>query len=444
MFKKPIEKKDNQLFFILIWICNIIYSIFPPILFINIGNDFKNLNGLFFLMNNKLHLSYLKKVNSISIPTILKISIVIGIFLTILGGIFFLLKKFVVCSILNIFSALSSFLFIFLLGLFKKDILQLNIPLSFISINILFPYIVHIILKITLAIISILKKGKETLFEAIFFCCCITALLIVGSIFIFIAIYGLPSFFKIGFFQFVFNDEWNPFLNRYGIRNFLIGSIVATFGAVFLAAPVGICAATFMSEIANKKIAYIFNTIVEILASIPSVIYGLFGMTTIVPLIKKIFSNPNSSFVVVGDSLLAAILVLAIMILPNILSTSYLALKSNIKNLKEASLNLGATKTQTIFKVSLKAARFGIFSGINLSIAKAFGETMAVIMVAGNVPNKINLLKPARLLTTGIAIDISYASGLLRQALFGIGLILFVLIILINFSFKRIISRKFK
>ena len=434
----------SHITYIVLSIYSIVYSLFPSILNIKILNHSKNFNGIFLLTKNKTIFNKKSTEIPLTIPIILKISIIFSIVLILAGIIFYLLKKFTFCAIFNFLSVFPSFLFFFALSEIRKTILAINIPLYSISINVMLPYFIGIILKILIGMMAILRKGKEKIFETIFFVCCIITLTIVLSIFIFIAIYGLPSFFKIGFFKFIFGSEWNPFFNKYGILNLLLGSIAATIGAIILTSPIGILAATFLSEIANKKFAYVFSTIVEILASIPSVIYGLFGMTTIVPLIKKIFYKTNSYFVVVGDSLLAAILVLSMMILPTILSTSYLALKNNPKSLKEASFNLGATKTQTIFKISLKNAKLGIFSGITLSIAKAFGETMAVIMVAGNVPNSINLLKPVRLLTTGIAIDISYSSGLLRQALFGIGLVLFILIILINLSFKEIFIKKFK
>ena len=171
----------------------------------------------------------------------------------------------------------------------------------------------------------------------------------------------------------------------------------------------------------------------EVLAAIPSVIYGFFGMTIIVPFVKKIAGNN-----IVGDSLLSVILVLFIMILPTIISISFVSLKSVPKKFKEASLNLGATKIQTIFKVTLKSCKSGIFSGISLAVSKAIGETMAVLMVAGNVVNPPKLFNPVRLLTTGIALDMAYASGLFRQALFAIGLVLFILISLINLAFNKI------
>ncbi len=253
---------------------------------------------------------------------------------------------------------------------------------------------------------------------------------------------GLPGIIKIGFFKFVFNENWNPNYDEFGVLYLTLSSLFSTIGVILLSAPFGVLSAIYLSEIANKKIRNLILPIVEILSGIPSVIYGFFGMTAIVPNIKRIFSfmNTDDSPPIVGDSLLAVILVLSMMVLPTIISTSYLSINNVSKSFKEASLNLGATKIQTIFKVTLKSAKSGILSGITLAFGKAIGETMAVMMVAGNVVNFPSLLSPIRLLTTGIAIDMSYASGLFRQALFGIGLILFVIIILMNLLFKKSIK----
>ena len=207
-----------------------------------------------------------------------------------------------------------------------------------------------------------------------------------------------------------------------------------------LAESVFFCSTIVSTLIACSIITYI------VIYGVPSVVYGFFGMTVIVPTIRNIFINFNllDSMPVVGDSLLAVIVVLTIMILPTIVSTCFVTLQSTPKSLREASLNLGATKVQTVFKVTLKNAKGGIFSGVTLAVAKAIGETMAVIMVAGNVVRPPELLGPVRLLTTGIAIDMAYSSGLLRQALFGIGLLLLALIVVANISFAAISKKRLK
>ncbi len=414
----------------------ILILLFPLIFSLQIFKKLESFNGIYILLNKGLLIKDYSKEFFLNFPISLKLSVLLNIIFIFIAIFSFLLKRYIACAVSNIFSSMSVFLFLASLKEIKNNIIELNIPSSFIFLNVLWPYIFCILFEIFLAIFSILKKGKEKLAESIFFCCSLISVLIVFLIFIYISVFGLPAIFKIGFFNFVFSNEWAPESGKFGILNLLLASIISTFGALILAVPLGVLAALYLSELAHKKVAFIFNTIIEVLAAIPSVIYGLFGMTTIVPLIKFVF-NKNSTSSVVGDSLLAAILVLFIMIIPTIVSTSYISLKSVPKSFKEASLNLGATKTQTIFKVTLKASKSGIFSGVTLAIAKAIGETMAVMMVAGNVVNPPNLLKPVRLLTTGIAIDISYSSGLLRQALFGIGFILFILIIIINISFKK-------
>ncbi len=435
---KHMKKKyfNSKFFYIASSLLIFLILLFPLIFSLQIFNELESFNGIYILLNKGLFIRDSSKEIFLNFPTSLKLSVLFNIAFIFIANFSYLFKKYTVSAIFNIFSSMSVFLFLASLKEIKNNIIELNIPSNFVFLNVLWPYIFCILFEIFLAIFSILKKGKEKLAESIFFCCSLISVLIVFLIFIYISVYGLPAIFKIGFLNFIFSNEWAPESGKFGILNLLLASIISTLGALILAVPLGVLAALYLSELANKKVAFISNTVIEVLAAIPSVIYGLFGMTTIVPLIKFIF-NKNSTSSIVGDSLLAAILVLFIMIIPTIVSTSYISLKSVPKSFKEASLNLGATKTQTIFKVTLKASKSGIFSGATLAIAKAIGETMAVMMVAGNVVNPPNLLKPVRLLTTGIAIDISYSSGLLRQALFGIGFILFILIIIINISFKK-------
>ncbi len=440
MLKQIIKEHfSSKFFYITSLVLTLLILLFPLIFSLQIFKELVSFNGIYILLNKGLLIKDYNKEFFLNFPISLRISILFNIIFIFIAIFSFLFKKYIVSAIFNIFSSMSVFLFIASLKEIKNNIIDLNIPANFVFLNILWPYIFCILFEIFLAILSILKKGKEKLAESIFFCCTLISVLLVFLIFIYISIFGLPAIFKIGFLNFIFSSEWAPENGKFGILNLLLASIISTLGSLILAVPLGVLAALYLSEIANKKIAFIFNIIIEVLAAIPSVIYGLFGMTTIVPLIKFVF-NKNSTSFVVGDSLLAAILVLFIMIIPTIVSTSYVSLKSVPKSFKEASLNLGATKTQTIFKVTLKASKSGIFSGVTLAVAKAIGETMAVMMVAGNVINPPNLLKPVRLLTTGIAIDISYSSGLLRQALFGIGFILFILIIIINISFKKSIK----
>lgn len=443
MLKRMLRKYFNhKLFYLLSSTTIILILLFPLIFSLQIFEELKSFNGFYILIKKGILIVNLNKEFFINFPIILKISIVFNIIFILTAILSFCFKKYIISAIFNIFSSMSVFLFLISLREIKNNINELNIPSNSIFLNILWPYTFCILFEIFLAIFSILKIGKEKLVESLFFCCSLISIFMVFLIFVYISILGLPAIFKIGLFNFVFSSEWAPQKENFGILNLLLASFFSTLGALILAAPLGILASLYLSEIANKKIAFVSNIIIEVLAAIPSVIYGLFGMATIVPLIKFVFNKDSNSFVV-GDSLLAAILVLFIMIIPTIVSTSYVAIKNIPNSFKEASLNLGATKIQTIFKITLKASKSGIFSGITLAVAKAIGETMAVMMVAGNIVNPPNILKPVRLLTTGIAIDISYSSGLLRQALFGIGFILFVLVVIINISFKRC-STKFK
>ena len=199
--------------------------------------------------------------------------------------------------------------------------------------------------------------------------------------------------------------------------------------------PVGILTAVFLSETAPRRVAGVVRPAVQLLAGIPSVIYGFFGMLVLLPAIRAIF--PGS----VGESLLAVILILAIMVLPTIVSVSETALRAVPVSYREAAMALGTTPTKTIFKVTVPAAKSGILAGVILGVGRAIGETMAVIMVAGNVANMPHLLGTVKLLTTGIAMEMSYSTGLHRQALFAIGLVLFIFIMIVNIAFTAISKR---
>jgi len=228
--------------------------------------------------------------------------------------------------------------------------------------------------------------------------------------------------------EFLLGEVWKSTAAepKFGILPFILTSAFGTLGAILLGVPVGLMTATFLSKIANEKIKTIFRPIIELLAGIPSVVYGLVGIIVLVPTIMSIFGLKN------GTCLLAAILVLAIMILPSIISVSETALNAVPKEYEEASYALGATKMETIFKVSIPSAKSGIIAGIVLGIGRAIGEAMAVMMVAGNVANMPELFKSVTFLTTAITKEMAYASGLQREALFSIALVLFIFILLIN------------
>lgn len=429
---------ENKNIFFKIFVCY--FSTFAlflvallPIIGFKINQNEVCFNGFNLIFKKGFFFDVKFELKQIGFPVFLKLTVFLNLLFLIFAVVFFVFKKYSAAAAFYFFSFFSFLFFMLSLNMVKKNILNLNVSSNKLIVKIFWPYLLTILIELFLSICCLLKKGKEDLVKAVFFCCSLISILIVVLLLIYFLVFGSPAIFKIGFFKFIFGSLWVPQYNQFEIKNLILASIFSTAGAIFLAAPLGILAATFLSEIANKKLVLILNPIVEVLAAIPSVIYGFFGMTVIVPLVKKIAKNNLA-----GDSLLSVILVLFIMILPTIISTSFVSLKAVPKKFKEASLNLGATKVQTIFKVTLKACKSGIFAGINLAVSKAIGETMAVMMVAGNVVNPPKLLNPVKLLTTGIALDMAYASGLFRQVLFAIGVVLFFLISLINLTFNKI------
>ena len=272
------------------------------------------------------------------------------------------------------------------------------------------------------------KYLVERVMNAIFFVCGLTAIACVVLISVYMIIAGVPAIGKIGFIDFLFGTKWASTAAEpsYGILPFILTSIYGTVGAILIGVPVGLLTAVFLSKIAPRGLAVPVSTAVELLAGIPSVVYGLLGMTLLVPAVAKTFGIAS------GACLFSAILVLALMILPNIVSVSVTALNAVPPEYEEASLALGATETETYFKVSIPAAKSGIAAGVVLGIGRAIGEAMAVIMVAGNVANMPGLFQSVTFLTTAIAKEMSYAGGLQRQALFSIALVLFVFIMVIN------------
>lgn len=249
---------------------------------------------------------------------------------------------------------------------------------------------------------------------------------------------GLPAITEIGLIDFLFGTQWSPTAEPalYGIAYMVLASVFGTAGAIVLGVPIGLMTAVFLAELAPRWLTVLVRPAVELLAGIPSVIYGFFGMRVLVPLLRRLFPGQTN-----GDSLLAVILILSIMILPTIINVAENALRAVPQSYKEASLALGNTQIGTIFKVQLPAARSGILAGVVLGVGRAIGETMAIIMVAGNIVQFPTLFGAVRPLTSGITFEMGYATGLHRQALFGIGLVLFAFIMIINIVFN-IISGK--
>ncbi|WP_367924702.1 phosphate ABC transporter permease subunit PstC [uncultured Ruthenibacterium sp.] len=282
-----------------------------------------------------------------------------------------------------------------------------------------------------------IKKAIEAVMNAIFFFCGMVAILSVALITIYMFVSGIPAMVEIGPINFLFGTVWKSTAKEpsFGILPFILTSVWGTLGAALIGVPIGILTAVFLSKIAPRKLAAPVSAAVELLAGIPSVVYGLVGMLVLVPAIAKIFDLAN------GASLLAAILVLSIMILPSIISVSVTALNAVPPEYEEASLALGATPAETYFKVSMPAAKSGIAAGVVLGIGRAIGEAMAVMMVAGNVANMPGLFKSVTFLTTAVAKEMSYASGLQRQALFSIALVLFLFIMLINGVLNSVLKR---
>ena len=281
-------------------------------------------------------------------------------------------------------------------------------------------------------------RPMEVFMNAVFFLCGLIAVVFVLFISIYLIISGLPAIKEIGLVEFLFGTKWASTAAEpsFGILPFILTSIYGTAGAIVLGVPVGFMTAVFLAKVAPQKLATAVRTAVDLLAGIPSVVYGLIGMMVLVPAVRKLFNLPD------GASLFCAIIVLAIMILPSIISVSETALKAVPKEYEEASLALGATHIETIFRVSIPAASSGIAASIVLGIGRAIGEAMAVIMVAGNVANMPTLFSSVRFLTTAVASEMSYASGLQRQALFSIALVLFLFIMLINVVLNSLLKRK--
>ena len=248
---------------------------------------------------------------------------------------------------------------------------------------------------------------------------------------------GMPAIGKIGITDFLFGTEWASTASTpsYGILPFILTSVYGTLGAIIIGVPLGLMCAIFVAKMANDKIAKTVRTSVDLLSGIPSVVYGLVGMIIIVPLVREAFNLPD------GANLFSAIIVLTVMILPSVISVSETAIRAVPKEYEEASLALGATKTETVFKVIVPAAKSGILTSVVLGIGRSIGEAMAVMMVSGNVANMPGLFKSVRFLTTAVASEMSYSSGLQREALFSIALVLFVFILIINLVLNLIVKK---
>ena len=280
-------------------------------------------------------------------------------------------------------------------------------------------------------------KYKEKIMHIVFLCAALVSIAAVVLICLFLFVNGIPAMAKIGIFDFLLGTKWAPSNEpaSFGIWPMILGSIYITTGAVILGVPIGIMTAICLSRFCNKKVYKIIKPAIDLLAGIPSVVYGFFGMVVLVPFIREFFGGN-------GYGILTASILLAIMILPTIISVSESALNAVPNSYYEGSLALGATRERSVFRTVVPAAKSGILAGVVLGIGRAIGETMAVILVAGNsavVPNSI--FSGVRTLTTNIVLEMGYATDLHREALIATGVVLFVLILIINMLFAVIKNR---
>lgn len=286
-----------------------------------------------------------------------------------------------------------------------------------------------------------MKNKKRAIEKIVYGIFLLLGLVTVGCVLlitIYLIISGIPAIREIGLFEFLFGRTWDSTGQspQYGILPFILTSVYGTIGAMILGVPIGFFTAVYLAKMAPPKVAAIMEAAVSLLSGIPSVVYGLVGMLILVPAIRNLFDIPD------GASLLAAIIVLAIMILPSIIKVTVTALKAVPKEYEDASLALGATPIETYFRVSVPAAKSGIAAAIVLGVGRAIGEAMAVMMVSGNVPNMPSLFQSVRFLTTAVASEMAYSSGLQRQALFSIALVLFFFIMLINATLNYLLKHE--
>ena len=277
---------------------------------------------------------------------------------------------------------------------------------------------------------------KENLTARTFFIIALSSISVLVLITVFIFVQGLPLIAKVGLGQFLFGMTWAPGQGQYGIFPMIVGTVSVTLGATVLGVPIGLCCSVFLTEFAPKWMRDFFRPAIQLLAGIPSVVYGFWGLLFIVPAIRSYLGGP-------GLSVLAGSVILAIMILPTIISIAEVSILALPPSYKEGGLALGLTHWQTIYRLLLPAAKSGIVAAVILGIGRAIGETMAVIMVLGNaVALPLSILDPVRTLTTNIGIEMGYASGDHQQALFATGIVLFVTIMLLNACAQFVTRRK--
>ena len=281
-----------------------------------------------------------------------------------------------------------------------------------------------------------MKAFREKLSGRIFFALALSSISVLALITVFIIVSGVPIIAEVGVMNFIFGMSWAPSQGEFGIFPMIIGSVTVTLGAAVLGVPIGICCSIFLTEYAPAALSRLFRPAIQLLAGIPSVVYGFWGLLFIVPLIRNFLGGP-------GLSILAGSVILAIMVLPTVISITEVSILALPRQYKEGALALGLTHWQTIRSVILPSAKSGIVAAVILGIGRAIGETMAVIMVLGNaVAVPASILDPVRTLTTNIGIEMGYASGRHRQALFATGIVLFIIIMILNASAQYITRKK--
>lgn len=288
----------------------------------------------------------------------------------------------------------------------------------------------------------------ETAAEAVFTVCAFFAVFAVGSILLYMAANGVPALYRTGIREFLFSSVWRPTAREpsFGILYVILTSVVGTALAVMIGVPIALLTAVFLAEMASERFAALVRPAVELLAGIPSIIYGLLGLMVLNPFLyrleRRVFRDSQTHQFTGGANLLAAVLVLAVMILPTVISVSESALRAVPQQLKASSMALGASRIQTIFKVTIPAARPGIVTAVVLGVSRAVGEAMAVSLVSGGSVNLPLPFGSVRFLTSAIVNEMGYADGLHRQALFGIGMLLFLFIMSVNLLLHAVLNRE--
>lgn len=281
-------------------------------------------------------------------------------------------------------------------------------------------------------------RAAETVMRVLLTACGLAAVGFVIVITGYLVVSGIPAIREVGLIEFLAGTVWKPSTDQFGILPVILTSVLGTFGAILIGVPLGLLFAIYLGKMAPKLVYQVLRPTVDLLSGIPSVVYGLVGMMVLVPFVREAFHVAD------GVGLFSSIIVLTVMVLPSIISVSETALKAVPREYEEASLALGATWNETVFKVSFPAAKSGIAASVVLGIGRAVGEAMAIMMVCGNVANMPSLFSSVRFLTTAIAGEMSYSSGLHRQALFSVALILYCFIMLINMVLNFFLKKKEK